>query len=155
MGFTRRRHVHRRAFGGQDARLQLHAHARRQPHGERRAAAQSVALGVDAAIVQVDQPLHEGESDSEAAVGAMQRVVGLGEEIGELKEVIDQLGELGLTILTLGQYLQPTRKHLAVARYVTPEDFARYKEVALAKGFRYVESGPMVRSSYHAEKHVI
>jgi lipoic acid synthetase len=55
----------------------------------------------------------------------------------------------------MGQYLQPTKKHLAVAKYVSPDEFARYKEVALAKGFRYVESGPMVRSSYHAERHVI
>jgi lipoic acid synthetase len=57
-------------------------------------------------------------------------------------------------VLTVGQYLQPTRKHLTVKEYVSPEQFARYREVALEKGFRFVESGPLVRSSYHAEKHV-
>lgn len=82
-------------------------------------------------------------------------MLGLGETEDELFEAMDDLRASKVDILTLGQYLQPTRKHLAVQRYVTPEDFARYKEVALAKGFRYVESGPMVRSSYHAEKHVI
>ncbi len=82
-------------------------------------------------------------------------MLGLGETEDELFEAMDDLRASKVDILTLGQYLQPTRKHLAVQRYVTPEDFARYKEIALAKGFRYVESGPMVRSSYHAEKHVI
>ena len=82
-------------------------------------------------------------------------MLGLGETEDELFEAMDDLRNAKVDILTLGQYLQPTRKHLEVARYVTPEDFARYKEVALAKGFKYVESGPMVRSSYHAEKHVI
>lgn len=82
-------------------------------------------------------------------------MLGLGETEEELFEAMDDLRASGVDILTLGQYLQPTRKHLPVARYVTPNDFARYKEVALGKGFKYVESGPMVRSSYHAEKHVI
>jgi len=57
-------------------------------------------------------------------------------------------------VLTIGQYLQPTPKHLPVARYVHPDEFAKWKEYALSKGFRYVESGALVRSSYHAEKHV-
>lgn len=82
-------------------------------------------------------------------------MLGLGETEEELFEAMDDLRNAKVDILTLGQYLQPTRKHLPVAKYITPEDFARYKEVALAKGFKYVESGPMVRSSYHAEKHVI
>lgn len=82
-------------------------------------------------------------------------MLGLGETEAELFEAFDDLRNSKVDILTLGQYLQPTRKHLAVARYVTPEEFKFYKEVALSKGFRYVESGPMVRSSYHAEKHVI
>lgn len=82
-------------------------------------------------------------------------MLGLGETEAELFEAFDDLRNSKVDILTLGQYLQPTRKHLAVARYVTPEEFQFYKEVALSKGFRYVESGPMVRSSYHAEKHVI
>ena len=73
----------------------------------------------------------------------------------ELFEAMDDLRNSRVDILTLGQYLQPTKKHLPVARYVTPQEFNHYKEVALKKGFRYVESGPMVRSSYHAEKHLI
>jgi lipoic acid synthetase len=81
-------------------------------------------------------------------------MLGLGETEEELFASMDDLRHAKVDILTLGQYLQPTRKHLNVARYVTPEEFARYKEVALSKGFRYVESGPMVRSSYHAERHV-
>lgn len=82
-------------------------------------------------------------------------MLGLGETDEELFEAMDDLRNAKVDILTLGQYLQPTKKHLPVAKYVTPEDFARFKEVALSKGFRYVESGPMVRSSYHAEKHVV
>ena len=82
-------------------------------------------------------------------------MLGLGESEEEIYEAMDDLRTSKVDILTLGQYLQPTREHLAVARYVTPEEFAKYKEVALSKGFRYVESGPMVRSSYHAERHLI
>lgn len=81
-------------------------------------------------------------------------MLGLGETEEELFEAFDDLRNSKVDILTLGQYLQPTKKHLPVVRYVTPDEFNRYKEVALSKGFRYVESGPMVRSSYHAEKHV-
>jgi lipoic acid synthetase len=81
-------------------------------------------------------------------------MLGLGETEDELFEAMDDLRNAKVDILTLGQYLQPSRNHLPVARYVTPEEFSRYKETALGKGFRYVESGPMVRSSYHAEKHV-
>ena len=72
----------------------------------------------------------------------------------DIQKAYGDLRDSKVDILTMGQYLQPTRKHLSVVRYVTPDDFNRYKEVALSKGFRYVESGPMVRSSYHAEKHV-
>lgn len=82
-------------------------------------------------------------------------MLGLGETEEELFEALDDLRHAKVDILTLGQYLQPTKKHLAVARYVSPAEFNRYKEVALQKGFRYVESGPMVRSSYHAEKHLV
>ncbi len=81
-------------------------------------------------------------------------MLGLGETEEELFEAMDDLRNAKVDILTLGQYLQPTRKHLPVAKYVTPEEFDHYKKVALDKGFRYVESGPMVRSSYHAEKHL-
>lgn len=78
-------------------------------------------------------------------------MLGLGEELGEVREVIDQLAELGLTILTLGQYLQPSKQHLEIARYVHPQEFAELKDYALARGIPHVESGPLVRSSYHAE----
>ncbi len=82
-------------------------------------------------------------------------MLGLGETEEELFEAMDDLINSKVDILTLGQYLQPSRKHLGVAKYITPDEFKHYKEVALSKGFRYVESGPMVRSSYHAEKHLI
>jgi lipoic acid synthetase len=82
-------------------------------------------------------------------------MLGLGETEEELYEAMDDLRASKVDILTLGQYLQPTRDHLAVVKYVSPDEFAKYKEVALSKGFLYVESGPMVRSSYHAEKHLI
>ncbi len=81
-------------------------------------------------------------------------MLGLGEEIGELLAVIRDLRDVQCDILTLGQYLQPSKAHLAVARYVRPEEFAELRERALAMGFRHVESGPLVRSSYHAWEHV-
>jgi lipoic acid synthetase len=81
-------------------------------------------------------------------------MLGLGESEEETLETIDDLASVHVDILTLGQYLQPTPKHLPVAAFITPEKFAEYKEYALRKGFRYVESGPLVRSSYHAEKHL-
>jgi lipoic acid synthetase len=81
-------------------------------------------------------------------------MLGLGETEEETLETIDDLASVQVDILTLGQYLQPTPKHLPVASFITPEKFADYKEYALGKGFRYVESGPLVRSSYHAEKHL-
>ncbi len=79
-------------------------------------------------------------------------MLGLGEEISEVRDAIRQLREAGADILTLGQYLQPTPKHLQVARYVHPDEFAMLKQEALAMGFRKVDSGPLVRSSYHAEE---
>jgi lipoic acid synthetase len=81
-------------------------------------------------------------------------MLGLGESEEETLETIDDLASVHVDILTLGQYLQPTPKHLPVAAFITPEKFAEYKAYALSKGFRYVESGPLVRSSYHAEKHL-
>ncbi len=81
-------------------------------------------------------------------------MVGLGETKEEVFQLMDDLLENGCDILTIGQYLQPTRMHLDVAEFVPPEVFAEYKEVGLSKGFKYVESGPLVRSSYHAERHV-
>lgn len=81
-------------------------------------------------------------------------MLGLGESEEEVLETMDDLRSVEVDILTLGQYLQPTPKHLPVAAFITPEQFQNYKEIGLAKGFRYVESGPLVRSSYHAEKHL-
>ena len=79
-------------------------------------------------------------------------MVGLGETIAEVEETMDDLLSVGCSILTIGQYLQPTHKHYPVQEYVTPQQFAAYKETALAKGFKMVESGPLVRSSYYAER---
>ena len=81
-------------------------------------------------------------------------MLGLGETEQEILDTIDDLADVGCDILTIGQYLQPTPNHLPVAEFVTPEKFKEYKEIALQKGFRFVESGPLVRSSYHAEKHL-
>lgn len=81
-------------------------------------------------------------------------MLGLGETDNEIHETMDDLRNSRVDILTIGQYLQPTSKHLPVAEFITPEQFAKYKEVALEKGFKYVESGPLVRSSYHAERHL-
>ena len=81
-------------------------------------------------------------------------MLGLGETEEEILETIDDLSAVKVDVLTMGQYLQPTPKHLPVAEFITPEKFQEYKEYALTKGFRYVESGPLVRSSYHAEKHL-
>lgn len=79
-------------------------------------------------------------------------MVGLGETTNEVEELMDDVRETGCSVLTIGQYLQPTAHHLDVSEYVTPDQFERYKEIGLAKGFRQVESGPLVRSSYHAEQ---
>jgi lipoyl synthase len=79
-------------------------------------------------------------------------MVGIGEETGELIEVFRDLGERGVDILTIGQYLRPSKDHLPMTRYYTPEEFVSLKEEALKFGFRHVESGPLVRSSYHAHE---
>lgn len=79
-------------------------------------------------------------------------MVGLGETPAEVEELMDDLRAAGCQIMTIGQYLQPSHRHYPVAAYVTPEQFKRYEETGLAKGFTQVESGPLVRSSYHAEK---
>lgn len=79
-------------------------------------------------------------------------MVGLGETPAEVEEVMDDLRAAGCQIMTIGQYLQPSHRHYPVAEYVTPAQFKRYEETGLAKGFTQVESGPLVRSSYHAEK---
>ena len=81
-------------------------------------------------------------------------MVGLGEIPEEVEELMDDLRQAGCQILTIGQYLQPSHKHYPVAEYVTPTQFVSYKEQGLAKGFDQVESAPLVRSSYHAEKQI-
>ena len=79
-------------------------------------------------------------------------MVGLGEERHELLQVYRDLADVGTDVLTIGQYLRPSRDHLPMARYYTPEEFACMREEALSMGFRHVESGPLVRSSYHARE---
>jgi len=81
-------------------------------------------------------------------------MLGLGEKASEVYELMDDLRANDCDILTIGQYLQPTKNHIEVAEYVHPDVFETYKKVALEKGFSYVESGPLVRSSYRAEKQV-
>lgn len=82
-------------------------------------------------------------------------MLGLGETREEIIQTMDDLRAHKVDVLTLGQYLQPSRNHLPVARYITPEEFAEYQQIGLKKGFIHVESGPLVRSSYHAEKHIL
>ncbi len=81
-------------------------------------------------------------------------MLGLGETDDEIYQIMDDLVAHGCEVLTLGQYLQPTKMHLEVREFVHPDKFAFWKEEGERRGFRHVESGPMVRSSYHAEKHV-
>ena len=80
-------------------------------------------------------------------------IVGMGEEDEEIVEVLRDLRAAGVDVVTLGQYLRPTPQHLPVARFAHPDTFARFRDVGLAMGFLHVESGPLVRSSYHAERH--
>lgn len=89
------------------------------------------------------------ESGIKAKSGVM---VGLGETPAEVEELMDDLLQVGCRVMTIGQYLQPSHRHYPVAEYVTPEQFRQYKETGLRKGFEQVESGPLVRSSYHAEQ---
>jgi lipoic acid synthetase len=81
-------------------------------------------------------------------------MLGLGETEEEIIEAMDDLRSVGVDVLTLGQYLQPTTEHIAVDEFITPDKFEEYKQIGLEKGFRFVESSPLVRSSYHAEKHL-
>ncbi len=81
-------------------------------------------------------------------------MLGLGETREEVLQIMDDLRAHDCDIMTLGQYLQPTKNHAEVVEYVHPDVFAEYKEIGLAKGFSFVESGPLVRSSYHAERHL-
>ena len=81
-------------------------------------------------------------------------MVGLGETEDEVFEVMDDLAAHGCDVLTIGQYLQPTKMHIEVAEFIHPDVFAMYKEEGMKRGFDFVESGPLVRSSYHAERHL-
>ncbi len=95
--------------------------------------------------------LRSGEYSGRVKTGIM---VGLGESTAELHQTIQDIAGAGVEILTIGQYLQPTTDHLAVDRWVHPDEFARYREFALSLGLRHCEAGPLVRSSYRAHEHV-
>jgi lipoyl synthase len=82
-------------------------------------------------------------------------MLGLGEKKQEVVQTLNDLANVGVDVITLGQYLQPTKKHLSVVRFVHPDEFAEYREIGYSLGIDYVESGPLVRSSYHSERHVI
>ncbi|MCR4765335.1 MAG: lipoyl synthase [Bacteroidaceae bacterium] len=104
-------------------------------------------------VATYDRSLKVLQQIAESTIPAKSGImVGLGETIAEVEQTMDDLLTIGCSILTIGQYLQPTRKHYPVQEYVTPQQFAVYKETALAKGFKMVESGPLVRSSYYAER---
>jgi len=81
-------------------------------------------------------------------------MLGIGEMEREVFKAMDDLRDAGVKVLTIGQYLQPSSYHYDVQEYITPEQFKKYKQAALERGFKYVESSPLVRSSYHAERHV-
>lgn len=94
---------------------------------------------------------HIAESGIRAKSGIM---LGLGETREEILATMDDLLSVGCEVMTIGQYLQPTKEHYPIQAYITPEEFAEYGRIGKEKGFRHIESAPMVRSSYHAEKHV-
>ena len=81
-------------------------------------------------------------------------MVGLGETKDEVVEAMHDLRNVGVSIMTIGQYLQPSKKHLPVVDFITPDQFLEYKNIGLSLGFKHVESSPLVRSSYRAEKHI-
>jgi lipoic acid synthetase len=82
-------------------------------------------------------------------------MLGLGETKEEVVQTLRDLADNGCDVVTIGQYLQPTKKHLHVHRFVHPDEFAEYREIGYSLGLDYVESGPLVRSSYHSDRHVI
>jgi lipoic acid synthetase len=82
-------------------------------------------------------------------------MLGLGEQEIEVVETMNDLRKVGVKIMTIGQYLQPTKKHLPVVDFISPDQFKKYQDIGLKLGFKHVESGPLVRSSYHAEKHIL
>jgi lipoic acid synthetase len=99
--------------------------------------------------LEVLKRLKEGGMKTKSGI-----MLGLGETEEEVIESMKDLRSVDCNVLTLGQYLQPTVKHLPVVEFIKPEQFAKYKAIGLELGFRFVESGPLVRSSYHAEKHL-
>ncbi|MCP4656999.1 MAG: lipoyl synthase [bacterium] len=102
-------------------------------------------------LAEASRRRDRGEYDGRVKTGIM---VGLGETAEEVRATIRDIRGAGVEILTLGQYLQPTSEHLPVARWVHPEEFAEFRDYALTLGFSHCESGPLVRSSYHAHEHV-
>jgi lipoic acid synthetase len=94
--------------------------------------------------------LHEGGMRTKSGI-----MLGLGEEKEEVIQTLKDLRSNHVDVVTIGQYLQPTKKHLPLARFVHPDEFAEYRELGYNLGFDFIESGPLVRSSYHSEKHVI
>ena len=93
----------------------------------------------------------EGSFAGRVKTGIM---LGIGETSEEIRQVLRDIRSAGVEIMTMGQYLQPTTQHLPVDRWVHPDEFAEHKEFALSLGFAHCESGPLVRSSYHAHEHV-
>jgi lipoic acid synthetase len=100
--------------------------------------------------MEVIRTLKEGGMRTKSGI-----MLGLGEAKEEVVQTLQDLKDNGCDVVTIGQYLQPTKKHLPVVRFVHPDEFASYREIGYQLGLDYVESGPLVRSSYHSEKHVI
>ena len=100
--------------------------------------------------LEVIRTLKEGGMRTKSGI-----MLGLGEAKEEVVQTLQDLKDNGCDVVTIGQYLQPTKKHLPVVRFVHPDEFASYREIGYQLGLDYVESGPLVRSSYHSEKHVI
>ena len=107
-------------------------------------------------IATYDQSLSVLKRIAESGIPAKTGIMlGLGETEEEVLELIDDAHAVGVSIMTIGQYLQPTRRHLPVVEYVHPKQFARLRTLGLERGLRHIESGPLIRSSYHAERHVL
>ncbi len=100
--------------------------------------------------MEVIKTLKEGDVRTKSGI-----MLGLGEEKEEVIQTLKDLANAGCDVVTIGQYLQPTKKHLPVHRFIHPDEFKEYREIGYSLGLDYVESGPLVRSSYHSEKHVI
>ena len=107
-------------------------------------------------IATYDQSLSVLKRIADSGIPAKTGIMlGLGETEEEILELIRDAHQVGVSIMTIGQYLQPTRKHLPVVEYIHPKQFARLRTLGLEIGLRHIESGPLVRSSYHAERHVL